>query len=253
MDIYAALQLATHDREASAMHAAELGDDRTGVFLCFDRESVEIGLRMRWGIDSVEAARLMVQEHVASPVLGNFVRRRGGNGSVELLESELQRLQLPSLGDCFQWLADELVPDTKPPHPEAWLPDPCENLLRWWRTALTNDLIDGFRKSQRRQAMEHADELPPEIFDYAFGNEPTTLDPALHYDPGFEAVVAREIWAELGDDAILVDPAQPPGTLEMASSTYYYRRARAVERVRSICSKEVKSTSIPKKFDSDLE
>lgn len=229
-DIYFALHLRSHDLEAAKRQlASSTPPAGPGVFLYRDQASVEAGLRTRWHLDSIEDAWVMMQNEVVKPVLRKFVAERGGAIEAETMEDRLDRLDLPSVSECVEWLAFMVIPETAPPHPQAWLPNPQVRLRAYWKKALTNDVIDGLRSVARRENPEGTHEVRLDTLD---------LDD-LACLPGVEVVTTErlellDVLSYLGSDRVYLDPDVTPESIGVSPSTYYDRRNRTIAKLAEI-------------------
>lgn len=229
--ICAALRLKSFDLDAARREAAKLDDSAAGFFLYLDRESLERALQTLWAIASVDDAWTMIQKKVVEPVLKKFVTRQRG----ESLDDAVDRADLVGTASCLELLAYEIVPETTPPHPEAWDPEPRKRLLGNWRTVLRRRIIDEGR-SQR--GWSRADEpLSPGSIASFVSLEPSEVDSIVTIateNPQLDLLELYErIAAVVGDDWKYLAPDASPESLDLPRRTFYDRRKAMRERVET--------------------
>ena len=189
----------------------------SGVFVVPNVAGVEAGLRVRWGIESIEGAWGYLQSKVIGPVLGEF--------------PHLVEVEELTESDCYFRLMQEIIPDTKPPHHEAWVPYTREKLTKYWKTGLHNDVIDEIRATQRREALatQKGDDAERGTWEeprLVIQQAPGVIEGFGEIGVTYERLEVTATFEALGDYGEYLFEDATPESLGVSSSTFYDRRAK---------------------------
>lgn len=181
------------------------------------RENVSRLLHALWGLESAEAAVMLLDEKVVTPI---FKDRK----------TKIDDLDV-SASDCFLLLRHTIIPGTTPPVRAHWGSEIRRRLLDHWRLALRRDI-----QNQASSAISrfHTDMVGIDTTDG--GNGFVLIE--AHSDVA-EEYAAQELARRITDaipacDLRLLHSDTSPERTGLRPRTYYDRQARVAQRLSEI-------------------